>query len=136
MIRKDHLLKLLQQLDEALKKISGLKHEGNTESALEVVEQSYAKLLGIGIPDQEDEQFLNKLLGEKALEFDELNVLAHLLKEEGDLYFALDDHEKSLTKYHQALDVFEYLNKEEKVFSFEREAKISEILERMRYTKD
>lgn len=133
MIRKDHLLKLLQQLNEALKKIKSLKDEGKTESALEVVDQSYMKLLELKASDLESEQFPDKLLDEKSLEFDELNVLAELLKEEGDIYYSLPDHKKSLLKYNQALDIFDYLNREEKIFSFEREAKISMILERIKH---
>lgn len=133
MINKDHLLKLLQQLDEALMKVDDKKDEQDLEGALEIVRASYAKLLDIQILDQESHQFFDDLLHNNALELAELNVLAELLKEEGDIFYELKEYEKSLLKYHQTMDIFDHLNKKQKVFSFEREAKISEIMERINY---
>lgn len=133
MFKKDYLLNLLQQLDEALKKTNQLRGEGEAESALQITKDTYQKLLDFNIDDYGDEPFLEELLEERSFEFDELNVLAELLKEEGDIYYETENYQKSKAKYGQALQVFAYLNKEEKVFSFEREAKISMMEERMQY---
>lgn len=127
MFRKDYLMKLLQQLEEALKKINQKRREGDHEHALRLTKDSYQKLLGLQSTEMDSEEFINKLLENKSLEFDELNVLAELLKEEGDIHFDLENNKRSKLKYEQALEVFAYLNQEEKVFSFEREAKISEM---------
>lgn len=131
MFKKDYLLKLLQQLDEALKKSNQLREQGEAESALQVTKDTYQKLLGLNIENYVEESSPEKLLKEKSFEFDELNVLAELLKEEGDIYYEDGHLQKAKFKYVQALEVFAYLNREEKVFSFEREAKISMMEERL-----
>ncbi|MDF9797652.1 tetratricopeptide (TPR) repeat protein [Catalinimonas alkaloidigena] len=131
MFKKDYLLKLLQQLDQAMKKINQLRGEGEPESALQFTKDTYQKLLNLDIQQYGDDLFLETLLSEKSFEFDELNVLAELLKEEGDIHYEMHNFQKSHIKYRQALEVFDYLNREEKVFSFEREAKISQMQERL-----
>lgn len=127
MINKDSLLKLLQQWDQTQKEISSLKLEGSKDEALKVIDQSYIKLLGLKRYDLQTEHYLDNLLYDNTMGFEELNVLAELLKEEADLYYEFDD-KIALMKYRQSLDIFDYLNQEERVFSFEREAKISAIL--------
>ncbi|WPP50590.1 hypothetical protein [Catalinimonas niigatensis] len=110
MINKDHLLKLLQQLDETLMKVDDKKDENDLEGSLEIIKGSYRKLLGI-TPEQKSEGFLDSILSKEALAFSELNILAELLNEEGDIYFELGEYKKSLIKYYQTRDIFEYLNR-------------------------
>jgi NurA-like 5'-3' nuclease len=127
-IRKDYLLKLLQQLDEAIKKINAKRGSGAYEEALQINRQAYQRLLGV---DPEETKDLDYLLNEKRLEFDELNVMAELLTEEADSLLKLDKPGNALPKYNLALDIFEYLNEAEKVFSFEREARMAHIVKQL-----
>lgn len=125
MIRKDYLLKLLQQLDEAIKNINAKRGSGNYEEALQINRQAYRRLLGL---DAEELPDLDFLINEKKLEFDELNVMAELLTEEADSLLKLEKPAEALPRYNLALDIFEYLNDAEKIFSFEREARMAHII--------
>ena len=86
MFKKDYMMKLLQQLEEALKKINQKKGEGDHESALQLTDHAYQKILKLDINEYDENQFVKCLLSDHSLDFDELNVLAALLKEEGDIY--------------------------------------------------
>lgn len=123
MLKKDILLKLLQQLDQVQKKAKALKMEGKNEEALTVVKVAYKKLLSISPEKLDEAGFISKLTNHSVLGLEEFNVLAELLKEEGDLYYEKQKFSLAKTKYEQSLALFDYLNREEKVFSFEREAK-------------
>ncbi len=136
MISKDSLLQLLKQWDETQKKINELIDDHENSQALDQIRDSYNRFLKINLPEGEDEQLLpvDKYL--HSLEFDELKVLADLLNKEGEVYYELEEDEKSRIKYQQALEVYNFLNKEEKLFSFEREAKIDLIQERLKFLNE
>ncbi len=129
MIRKDYLLKLLQQLDEALQKVHGKRGNGDHEEALQIIRQSYQRLLGLESEELSDLAYLTQ---EKKLEPDEMNALAELLTEEADTLMAIEQLKDAAEKYSLALDIFDYLNATEKIFSFEREAQMAHILKQLK----
>ena len=128
-IRKDYMLKLLQQLDEAMSKIQGKREKNDYEEALKIARESYQQILKLEYQEMGD---LHHLVNEKKLEFGELNVIAELLTEEADSLVQLDQKVTAMKKYNLAIDIFDYLNEVEKVFSFEREARMAYIMKQLK----
>ncbi|MCH8317575.1 MAG: hypothetical protein IIA88_03625 [Bacteroidetes bacterium] len=135
MVQKDYLLRLIEQFSKTLINIIGLKKKGEYKKASELIAETYRGLLKFDpgylehIPDNE---LLDTLVKDKALNHDQLEIVADLLIEEGDILFQQKQRNKSRTKYSQALKVLDHLNEEQKsTFSFDRMNKIGSIQKKL-----
>ena len=124
MYNRDYFLKLVQQFAQMLARLAGLKEKGEHEKAVALIRDAYTGLLGVERTDLlkvEDAQLM-ETLKKGSLNFDQLEVLARLMNEDA----SLDEAEKvNLSK--KALIILQYLNIEQKVYSFEREQLIADI---------
>jgi hypothetical protein len=129
-VEKDYLLRYFNQLGVVLAKILGLKEMGKYEEAEEVIEQA---LTDSGLRRSDfylaiDESCLiAELLELDTLNNDQINTLAELLFEKGEISRTLSNLDNSRKSYSKALVLFNYLTENEKVFSFDREQKIKKI---------
>ena len=109
MLRKDYILRLIEQLGVALERILALKRDGQAHQALKEIEQACEKYLGL------DPRVISAASGEALLtlmsmggKFDPRRavLLGELLREEGELYEMEGMAERSYWGYTRALWLF------------------------------
>jgi len=109
MLRKDYIMRLIEQLGVALERILALKHDGQTHQALKEIEQACEKYLGL------DPRVISAASGEALLSlmsmggsFDprRAELLGELLREEGELYEMEGMTERSYWGYTRSLCLF------------------------------
>lgn len=109
MIRRDYLVRLIEQFAEALSKLLKLKESKNYEKALSLIGQTYEELLGF------DSLFINSFGTEDLISMISIDgvpdvnkciIIATLLKEEGEVYGAQDQKDISRMRYLKSLDIF------------------------------
>ncbi|MFP4091883.1 MAG: hypothetical protein ACLFUB_11605 [Cyclobacteriaceae bacterium] len=130
MIRKDFFLKQLQQLDEIIRKVTALRRESKEDEAQHEIHTAYSKLLGLDSAAFSEGMEAGKLQEEFSLNLQQLDILARLLYEEGNIHYDLQNEQAEM-KFSLALDIYQYLNREEKIFSFEREAAMADLIQKL-----
>ncbi len=114
MIRRDYILKLIDQLVMALKKIRGLKDREFYEEALELIaekKEAYLKIEASYL-DQLSVEDLQALLDNDIDRGKELWTFeVDLLFEEASIYDILDNEAQVFRSYHQALTILTHLIK-------------------------
>lgn len=135
MLQKDYILRVIEQFSKILINIIGLKKKGEYKKASELIAETYRGLLKFDpdyidhIPDNE---LLDTLVKDKVLNHDQLNIVADLLIEEGDILFQQKQRNKSRIKYNRSLKILDYLNDEQKsTYSFDRMNKIGSIQKKL-----
>src|SRR5215471_10989883 len=116
MLRKDYIMRLIEQLGVAMARIISLKQNSQTHEALKEIEQACEKYLGL------DPRVIGAASGEALLtlmsmggKFDPRRavLLGELLKEEGDLYEMESMADRSYWGYTRSLWLFlESLNQD------------------------
>jgi hypothetical protein len=125
MYSRDYILKLVQQLAQVVAKLAGLKVNGDLVKASEVLSDAYKELIGIEraqLIELNELNMITILSVQYHLSHDQLEVLARLLYEDALLVV---DGKKVM--YRKSLSILEYLNKEQRLYSFERENLIQAI---------
>ena len=61
------------------------------------------------------------------LDADHIEVLANIFTEEGKLYYNEKQFLKSKNKFKKALKLFDFVDREKQIFSFERQATLQKI---------
>ncbi len=109
MIRRDYLMRLIEQFIEALSRLLKLKESENYKEALSVIEQTYRELFGF------DSLFINSFSTDDLIpiiatdgipDVNKCIIIATLLKEEGDVYDAQNQADTSHLRYLKSLDIF------------------------------
>jgi hypothetical protein len=119
MYSRDYILKLVQQLAQVVAKLAGLKDNGDLVKASEVLSDAYKEMIGIErvqLIELDESDMITILSVQYHLSHDQLEVLARLLYEDALLVV---DGKKVF--YRKSLSILEYLNKEQRLYSFERE---------------
>ncbi len=109
MIRRDYLMRLIEQFTEALSRLLKLKESKNYKESFFLIGQTYKYLLGF------DSLFINSLGTEDLIsiistdgvpDVNKCIIIATLLKEEGDVYEAQNQKDISRRRYLKSLDIF------------------------------
>jgi len=128
MYRKDYFLRVVEEFVEWLSKVLKLKNQGRYQEALEEIDKAYQGYFGwdasfcLQLPDN----FLVETLQKNyQLHAEQMKIIADLIQQQGEIYFAQTQWEESYDLLYKALTIQEFLNSEEQtVFSFERHQKI------------
>ena len=135
MIRKDYILKLIDQLVITLKKVQGLKDREDYEDALELIaekKEAYLKIDAAYFDNLEVED-LELLLENDTQRGKEIwQFAADLLFEEAAIYDILDQEAKVFRAYHQAMVILTYLIKQNREISITLFEKLSMSVEYLR----
>lgn len=135
MIRKDYILKLIDQLVIALKKVQGLKDREDYEDALELIAEKKEAFLKIDAAYFENQtvEDLDTLLKNDTKRGKEIwQFAADLLFEEAAIYEILDQEPKVFRAYHQALVILTYLMKQNREVSIALFEKLATTVEYLR----
>lgn len=139
MYQRDYILRMIEMLADLIASILGKMKLGNFKEASQALENAYfdflkqdAALLQ-SIPKGE---LTEKLLKEHNYTNGHLEILAELFYAQAELYLAQSNTGKSLEFYEKSLILFEFLEKETKLFSIDKKTKMSNLREQILHLKN
>jgi len=109
MIRRDYLMRLIEQFAEAISKILKLKKEKNYKKALSAIDKTYNELFGFNslfINSYGTEDLISIVSTDGVPDINKCIIIATLLKEEGEIYEARNRKDISRMRYLKSLDIF------------------------------
>lgn len=138
MIRKDYILRMIRMFADMIAGILGKIRNGEFQEAAKDIDDAYSEFL------KEDASILNKiakedlttrLLREHNYTNGHLEILSELLFAQAELSYAQGDMSKGLEFYEKSLILLEFVVKESKTYSFEKESRLLSIQDRIRQLK-
>lgn len=134
MYQKDYILRMIEMFGDLIAGILGLIRQGEFPKAELSLENAYYDFLKQDasffktIPTKE---LTDKLLNEHNYTNDHLEILAELFLTQAELFFAQGKLNDSIPFYEKSLVLYEFIVKESKIFSIEKQSKISLIQSRI-----
>jgi len=134
MYQKDYILRMIEMIGDLIAGILGLIKKGNFDHASKDLSDIYYQML------REDSSFFRTIPTEKLTDTllhdhnytnGHLEILAELFNAEAELELARGNKSGSIEYSVKSLKLFEFLDKEQKTFSFEKEKKIADIRNRI-----
>lgn len=128
MEQKDYLLKRLDALTKLIALLLGLKEKGDIKEGIEKINESFEALTGFNITEIEaiiPENFIQYLNDNKKAN-EQLECLAELLYWKGK-FTPLQNEGNALDYFQKSILLFQHLQNTDKLYSLEREGKISEL---------
>jgi hypothetical protein len=128
MLEKDYLMRQLMQLFEALQMIIRQRKKGENQLALDNIDYFYSilKMDNNEVNKLSIEQFFQLLITEKKLTNEQLEMVAYVLKEQGEM---ADSEENRVDFFRKAYFLLEKSERESITFSLDRLMKIEELKE-------
>lgn len=130
MIRKDYILRMVEEFAKFLAAIMGLKDEGKYEEALKKIDSVYTGLLNIEpvtVRAISTDEVLDYLQTEKKFNNQYLKMVAELLYEEGMIYAEMGDPVSTRNVLEKARVLIDYLSENDQTFSFDWYEKLKNI---------
>jgi hypothetical protein len=130
MYQKDYILRMVEMLGEFIAAILSLIKKGNFKQAAQMLNHVYYYML------RKDASFfqnipIDELTGTLIKEHNytngHLEILAELFYAEAELQYAQGKHDGSLIYYMKSLKIFEFIEKEYKSFSVDRQTKMAYV---------
>ena len=134
MYQKDYILRMIEMIGDLIAGILGLIKKGDFSRAAKELDDIYYQML------KEDsstfrkippENLTDTLLHDHNYTNGHLEILAELFNAEAELRLAQGNKSGSLEYSKKSLILFEFLDREQKTFSFAREKKMKDIRERI-----
>jgi hypothetical protein len=103
-IERDYLMRLIQQLTNALARIMRAKEQEKYDEAQEAIDAAYGELFGLNatLVSMMAAESLAQLLGDP----EKIKAMARLFEEEADLWQVKDDVAQAAVKYQRALELY------------------------------
>lgn len=131
MPKEDYLLKYLEKLSQIIAAMIGFRDKGYPKEAIRIADETYTELLDFNIDEvaiMPIDEFV-EVVQEKRYSPTYLEALAKVSYETALSFQLLDNNLFALNFFKKALHLYYLLNQKDKTFSFEREMKISELLQ-------
>ena len=126
-IERDYLMRQLMQLFEVIQKILGHRKKRENDQAEEQIRYFYSCLkVETNIRELTIEELINYLQDERKLSNEHLELLAFVLKEQGEL--AVNENDK-LDYFRKSYFLLDKVERESTSFSMDRQMKLSELRE-------
>ncbi len=131
MIRKDFILRMIEEIAKTLAVLLGLIKKGDVEAAKKLYTDALSRVF-----KNYDEDFLLdqdvdrlKLLfdNEFGESYEGLEVVARLIVKGGDIHLASNNEEKAVRSYLKALELYNLVEMESGIFSFERQMEMQQL---------
>ena len=130
MIRRDYIMRMIDEFGKFLTAIVGLKREGNFEEALDKVDGLYQGMLDLDpkiLKAMSSDEVLDYLQNEKKYDNRYLKLIAELLYEEGQIYHESGDPISAQNVLQKAKVLINYLIETDSTFSFDWYEKLATI---------
>lgn len=134
MFQKDYILRMIEMLGDMISAVFGLIKKGDYNKASEELGKIYYDML------KEDAAFFRaipadeltlKLLKEHNYTNGHLEILAELFNAEAELEVSQGHKSDSLEYFEKSLMLFEFIDREKKTYSAERQEKMNSISEKI-----
>lgn len=122
MIRRDYLMRVIDEFGKFIQKIMGLRLEGKTEEALNEIDTVYEGLIEADpkvLKAIKANKFLDFLINEKGFNNKYLSMIAELHFEEGQIYLETGDPISARDVMKKAQILIEYLKDNDSTFSYD-----------------
>jgi hypothetical protein len=127
-IRRDYLLRLIEEFFKFLSKILKLKEEKHYQQALALIDETSLSLLHIDLTGlMTDEISFSKITQDKALSLDKIEILAELLKVKAEISDETNAIFSAINLYEKSLFLFEHVQVTSNDYSMSRANRIQEI---------
>lgn len=135
MFSQDYIMRQIQQfiqvLNTILTQVLKIKQQNDSSDAVAYTNQMFKDEFGFNIDELTEilnEQGITFLKKEKGFTNDHLNILADILYELGEIGFDHpESHEQSLSMFTQSLLLYEFIEKDEMIYSIDRNLKMTKI---------
>lgn len=134
MYQKDYILRMIEMLGDLIASILGKMKLGNFQEASKALDNAYYEFLKQDaslLQSIPKEELTEKLLKEHNYTIGHLEILAELFHTQAELFLAQSKNAKSLEFFEKSLTLFEFLENEQKTFSYDKSSKIAKIKERI-----
>jgi len=126
-IERDYLMRQLMMLFDVIQKIFNFRKKGQKEEAEDQIRYFYKSLnMEMEIQEKSIEALLDYLVSEKKFTNNHLEMIAFVLKEQGEL---AEDAAKKLDFFRKAYFLLEKADRESTSFSMDRQMKLAELRE-------
>lgn len=133
MPKEDYLLKYLEKLSRVIAAMLGFRDKGFPGDAVRLAEETYKEMLDFDAGElavMPIEQFVS-IIRKANYSPAYLEALAQLASETAASYLSLDNSRYAESFYHKSLELYFLLNEKDKTFSFEREAVIAGLKQKL-----
>ena len=130
MIRRDYILRMVEEFAKFLAAIVGLRKEGKFDEALTKIDSVYRGMLDldpITVKSVDNTELLEFLQNEKGYSHAHLKMIAELLFEEGQIYHGNGDPISARNVLEKSKLLINYLMEHEATFSFDWYEKLAAI---------
>lgn len=130
MIRRDYIMRMIDEFGKFLTALVGLKEEGKFEEALVKVEGLYQGMLDLDpkiLKSVDKDEVLDYLQNEKQYDNRYLKLISELLFEEGRIYHEIGDPITAQNVLEKAKILISYLMESDTTFSFDWYEKLATI---------
>ena len=130
MIRKDYILRMVEEFAKFLAAIVGLKNEGKFDEALTKIDSVYRGMLDLDpviVKSVDGSELLDLLQNEKDYSNTYLKMIAELLFEEGQIYDSNGDPVSARNVLEKSKILIDYLMENDATFSFDWYEKLAVI---------
>ncbi|PKP09469.1 MAG: hypothetical protein CVU09_11020 [Bacteroidetes bacterium HGW-Bacteroidetes-4] len=130
MYQKDYIMKMLEMLGEFVAGMMSFLKKGEFNRVNEMIEAAFTDFLkqdAAYFNNLPIEKLTHHLLKEHNYSYGHLEVLAELFNTQAELYYRQGKNEESLVFYEKALVVLQFVVKESKTFSQEKENKVAQL---------
>jgi hypothetical protein len=134
MYKRDFILRMIEMLGEVIARILGLISKGDFQLASQNIENAYTEFLkqdAAFFRNIPIEKLTDNLIREHNFTNNHLEILSELFYAEAELNYAKSNQKESIEFYKKTLILHEFIAKDSKIFSFEKQLKISKIEDRL-----
>lgn len=135
MFQRDYLLRMIQQMAEAIGTIAGLRKEMKKEQALQTLDETLSKFFRLNsklLNSLSEKDLLAMMTTNELLSVEHVTGVARLLKEEGDIFADGGDEDESYPRFVKSLRLFLTVHEQEPELGFlDLNGEIGGLLERL-----
>lgn len=135
MLQRDYILRMIEMIGELIAGVLGLIRKGDFQKASLKLENAYSEFLkedAAFFQNIPSEKLTQTLLEEHNYSHGHLEILSELFYAQAELFSAEGKDEEARKYYEKSLMLLEFVMKEGKVFSIEKEARINHLKEKSR----
>lgn len=134
MYRQDYILRMIEMLADLIAGILGLIKKGDFQKASRSLDNAYYDFLkqdAAFFQSISTKELTNKLIIEHNFTNGHLEILSELFYAQAELLYAQGNRINSLEFYEKSLVLLDFVIKESKIFSIEKQSKVSLIQNRI-----
>jgi predicted translin family RNA/ssDNA-binding protein len=133
MLQRDYILRMIEMIGELIAGVLGLIKKKDYQKASNTLDQAYYNFLkedAAFFRNIPTEKLTKNLLQEHDYSYGHLEILSELFYAQAELFKAEGKADEAREYYEKSLILLEFVMKEEKVFSLEREKRINLLKEK------